>query len=71
MRAERRGEEWGMTTPKDRTTTALRPLLDDTAAYTAEFLEGLPGRTAAPTATAEELRNELAPVSRFPEVVFY
>lgn len=60
-----------MTTPKDRTTTALRPLLDDTATYAAEFLEGLPGCTAAPTATAEDLRNELAPVSSFPEVVFY
>ncbi len=51
-------EERTMTTPKDGTHTTLRSLLDDTATYVAEFLEGLPERRVAPTATAEELRIE-------------
>jgi glutamate/tyrosine decarboxylase-like PLP-dependent enzyme len=58
-----------MTTPKDRTATALRSLLDDTAAYAAGFLEGLPERTVAPTATAEDLGNELGgPLPEDPSV---
>jgi glutamate/tyrosine decarboxylase-like PLP-dependent enzyme len=48
-----------MTTPRERTHAALRPLLDSAAAHAAEFLEGLPERRVAPTATAEELREEL------------
>jgi glutamate/tyrosine decarboxylase-like PLP-dependent enzyme len=48
-----------MTTPKEGAQTAVRPLLDDAATYAAEFLERLPERTVAPTATAEELRKEL------------
>jgi glutamate/tyrosine decarboxylase-like PLP-dependent enzyme len=48
-----------MTTPKDGTQTALHSLLDGTAAYAAEFLERLPERKVAPTATAEGLREEL------------
>jgi glutamate/tyrosine decarboxylase-like PLP-dependent enzyme len=48
-----------MTTPKEGAQTAVRPLLDDAATYAAEFLERLPVRTVAPTATAEELRKEL------------
>jgi glutamate/tyrosine decarboxylase-like PLP-dependent enzyme len=48
-----------MTTPKDGTLPALRSLLDDTATYAAEFLERLPGRAVAPSATAEQLREEL------------
>ena len=48
-----------MTTPKDGTLIASRSLLGDAATYAAEFLEGLPERTVAPTATAEELRKEL------------
>jgi glutamate/tyrosine decarboxylase-like PLP-dependent enzyme len=48
-----------MTTPKDGTLTALRPLLDDAATYAAAFLESLPERTVTPTATVEELRNKL------------
>src|SRR5918999_4963640 len=48
-----------MPTPEDGTLTALRSLLDDAATRAAEFLEGLPERTVAPTATAEELRQEL------------
>jgi glutamate/tyrosine decarboxylase-like PLP-dependent enzyme len=48
-----------MTTPKESTLTALRPLLDDAATYATEFLERLPERTVAPTATAEELRKQL------------
>ncbi len=51
-------EEHTMTTPRDGTHTTLRSLLDDTATYAAEFLEGLPERRVAPTATAEELRIE-------------
>ena len=48
-----------MATPKDGTTTALRALLDDTAAYAAGYLEGLPERGVAPTASAEQLRAQL------------
>jgi glutamate/tyrosine decarboxylase-like PLP-dependent enzyme len=48
-----------MTTPKDGTQTTLRSLLDGTAAYAAGFLDGLPERKVATTATAEELRKEL------------
>jgi glutamate/tyrosine decarboxylase-like PLP-dependent enzyme len=48
-----------MTTPKDGTLTPLHSLLDGTATYAAEFLERLPERTVAPTATAEELRKVL------------
>ena len=48
-----------MTTPKDGTLTPLHSLLDSTATYAAEFLERLPERTVAPTATAEELRKVL------------
>jgi glutamate/tyrosine decarboxylase-like PLP-dependent enzyme len=46
-----------VTTPKER--TALRPLLDHAVAHAAEFLEGLPERRVAPTATAGELREVL------------
>jgi glutamate/tyrosine decarboxylase-like PLP-dependent enzyme len=45
--------------PKDGTLTLLRSLLDNAATYAAEFLERLPERPVAPTATAEELRKEL------------
>ena len=48
-----------MTTPRERTRTALRPLLDNAVAHAAGFLEGLPERPVAPSATAEELREEL------------
>jgi glutamate/tyrosine decarboxylase-like PLP-dependent enzyme len=48
-----------MTTPKDGTQTTLRSLLDGTATYAAGFLDGLPERRVATTATAEELRKEL------------
>src|ERR671917_2440856 len=48
-----------MTPPKDGTLTALRSLLGDTTNYAAEFLERLPERVVAPTATAEELRKGL------------
>jgi glutamate/tyrosine decarboxylase-like PLP-dependent enzyme len=48
-----------MTTPKEGAQTALRPLLNDAATYATEFLERLPERIVAPTATAEELRKEL------------
>jgi glutamate/tyrosine decarboxylase-like PLP-dependent enzyme len=48
-----------MTTPKDDTLTAPRRLLDEAATYAADFLESLPERAVAPTATAEELRKEL------------
>jgi glutamate/tyrosine decarboxylase-like PLP-dependent enzyme len=48
-----------MTTPEERTRTALRPLLDHAVAHAAEFLEALPDRRVAPTATAEQLRKEL------------
>jgi glutamate/tyrosine decarboxylase-like PLP-dependent enzyme len=48
-----------MTTPKDGTLPALRSLLNDAATYAAEFLERLPERRVAPTATAESLRKEL------------
>ena len=48
-----------MTPPKDGTLTALRSLLGDTTNYAAEFLERLPERAVAPTATAEELRKGL------------
>jgi glutamate/tyrosine decarboxylase-like PLP-dependent enzyme len=39
--------------------TALRSLLGDATALAAEFLEELPGRRVAPTATADGLREEL------------
>ena len=45
-----------MTTPKDHPLTTPRQLLDDVATYAAEFLDELPERTVAPTATAEDLR---------------
>jgi glutamate/tyrosine decarboxylase-like PLP-dependent enzyme len=49
-----------MTTPTERTPTALRSLLDDATAQAAGFLEELPERRVPPTAaTAEELRKEL------------
>jgi glutamate/tyrosine decarboxylase-like PLP-dependent enzyme len=48
-----------MTTSEDGTQTATRSLLEGTAAYAAEFLNGLPERKVAPVATAEELRKEL------------
>src|SRR3712207_1564909 len=48
-----------MTTPKESTRTALRPLLSHAVAHAAEFLEGLPERRVAPTVTAEELREGL------------
>src|SRR5215212_12037420 len=57
--ADQRREERTMTTPKDGTLTPLHSLLDGTATYAAEFLERLPERTVAPTATAEELRKVL------------
>jgi len=38
---------------------ALQPLLDETATYASGFLEGLAERRVAPTATAEELREQL------------
>jgi glutamate/tyrosine decarboxylase-like PLP-dependent enzyme len=48
-----------MTTPKEPTPVALQPLLDETASYATEFLERLPERRVAPTATAESLRKDL------------
>lgn len=48
-----------MTTPKETTPLALQPLLNETASYAAEFLEGLAERRIGPTATAEELRKQL------------
>lgn len=48
-----------MTTPKETTPLALQPLLNETASYAAEFLEGLAERRVAPTSTAEELRKQL------------
>src|SRR5215218_7998518 len=48
-----------MTIPNETTPMALRPLLDQTASYATEFLEGLAERKVAPTATAEELRKQL------------
>src|SRR3712207_124196 len=48
-----------MTTHEERTRVSLRPLLDNAAAHAAGFLEGLPERPVAPSATAEELREEL------------
>src|SRR3712207_6891422 len=59
LRAERDGEERAMTVPREDPPTALRPLLDDAAAHAAGFLEGLPERSVAPTATAGELREAL------------
>jgi hypothetical protein len=47
--------------------TELRSLLGDATALAAEFLEGLPGRRVTPTATADELREELGgPLSEGP-----
>ena len=48
-----------MTTPTESTPTELRSLLNDATAHAAVFLEELSERRVAPTATAEELRNEL------------
>lgn len=48
-----------MTTPKDGAQTATLSLLDDAATYAAEFLERLPGRAVAPSATSAQLREEL------------
>ncbi len=48
-----------MTTSKDHPLTAPRQLLDDAATYAAEFLDGLPERKVAPSASAEQLRSEL------------
>src|SRR3712207_1564005 len=48
-----------MTTHEERTRVSLRPLLDNAAAHAAGFLEGLAERRVAPTATAEELREQL------------
>src|SRR3712207_4332927 len=48
-----------MTTPEDGTLSASPSLLDGAATYAAEFLDGLPERRVAPTATAESLRKEL------------
>jgi glutamate/tyrosine decarboxylase-like PLP-dependent enzyme len=48
-----------MTTPTESTPTALRSLLNDATAHATGFLEELPERKVAPTATAEELRKEL------------
>ena len=48
-----------MTTPAERTPTALRSLLNDAAAHAATFLEELPERRVAPTASAEDLRKAL------------
>ena len=47
-----------MTTPKERSHAALRPSLDNAVAHAAGFLKGLPERRVAPTASAEELREE-------------
>src|SRR3712207_3409631 len=58
-RGRRRTEEPKMTTPTESTPTALRSLLNDATAHAAVFLEELPVRRVAPTATAEELREEL------------
>jgi glutamate/tyrosine decarboxylase-like PLP-dependent enzyme len=49
-----------MATPTERTPTALRSLLNDATAHATKFLEELPERRVAPTATAEELRKVLA-----------
>jgi len=49
-----------MTTPTQSTPTAeLRSLLEDAAAHAARFLEALPERRVASTATADGLRKEL------------
>jgi glutamate/tyrosine decarboxylase-like PLP-dependent enzyme len=48
-----------MATPTERTPTALRSLLNDATAHATGFLEELPERRVAPTATAEELRKVL------------
>ena len=48
-----------MTTPTESTSIELRSLLNDAASHATAFLEELPGRGVAPTATAEELRKEL------------
>jgi len=48
-----------MKTSEDGTQTAPRSLLEGTATYAVEFLNGLPERKVAPVATAEELRKEL------------
>jgi hypothetical protein len=59
-RRERRTEELKKATPTERTPTALRSLLNDATAHATKFLEELPERRVAPTATAEELRKVLA-----------
>lgn len=48
-----------MTTSKDGALTAPPSLLDDAATYATGFLERLPERRVAPSASAEELRKTL------------
>jgi hypothetical protein len=48
-----------MTTPAERSPTALRSLLHDATTYATEFLEEIPERRVAPTTSAEDLRKEL------------
>jgi glutamate/tyrosine decarboxylase-like PLP-dependent enzyme len=48
-----------VTAAKDHPLTTPRQLLEDAATYATKFLDGLPERTVAPTATAEGLREEL------------
>jgi glutamate/tyrosine decarboxylase-like PLP-dependent enzyme len=48
-----------MTTPAERSPTALRSLLHDATTYATEFLEEIPERRVAPITTAEDLRKEL------------
>jgi glutamate/tyrosine decarboxylase-like PLP-dependent enzyme len=48
-----------MTRAKEAPPLPLHPLLNDTASYAAEYLEGLAERRVAPTATTEELRKQL------------
>jgi glutamate/tyrosine decarboxylase-like PLP-dependent enzyme len=56
-RRDRRMKEPEVTTATEE--TELRPLLDDATMLAAEFLEGLPERRVAPTATTDELREAL------------
>src|SRR3712207_6607491 len=48
-----------MVIPQKTTPITPQPLLDETASYATEFLDGLAERRVAPTATAEELRKQL------------
>jgi glutamate/tyrosine decarboxylase-like PLP-dependent enzyme len=52
-------EESSTTTSPDGTAPALRSLLGDAAKLATGFLEQLPERKVTPTATADELREEL------------